>query len=284
MANLKNSSQKSKSQSMGMHKEVLTGRTQQVFFNPEEAENFFYYGAYDVDFNKRTEVDAVDLTCTQLNDKLHSLMREGYGTVVVKNPQGKHSLGVGILNKLNLIFEGSLGYFGVGSIDGPVVRITGRVGWSCAENMMSGKVVIEKNAGSCFGAAIRGGDLVCKGSVGARTGIDMKGGTIIVGGDAGAFTGFMMQRGRVIILGDVGINLGDSMYDGTIFVGGKIKSFGSDAIKSKLTADDISWLKRKLKVAEIGSDFDVSKMTKVVAGKKLWNYDALEPHEKKGAI
>ena len=280
MANLKNS----KSQSMGMHKEVLTGRTQQVFINPEEAENFYYYGAYDVDFNKRTEVDAKDLACAQLNDKLHALMREGYGTVVVKNPQGKHSLGVGILNKLNLIFEGSLGYFGVGSIDGPVVRITGRVGWSCAENMMAGKVVIEKNAGSCFGAAIRGGDLICKGSVGARTGIDMKGGTIIVGGDAGAFTGFMMQRGRIIILGDAGINLGDSMYDGTIFIGGKIKSFGSDAIKAKLTSDDISWLKRKLKVAEIGSDFDFSKMTKVVAGKKLWNYDALEPSEKKGAI
>ena len=280
MANLKNS----KSKSMGLHKEVLTGRTQQVFFNPEEAENFFYYGAHDVDFNKRTEIDALDLTAAQLNDKLHSLMKEGYGSVVVKNPQGKHSLGVGILNKLNLIFEGSLGYFGVGSIDGPVVRITGRVGWSCAENMMAGKVVIEKTAGSCFGAAIRGGDLVCKGSVGARTGIDMKGGTIIVGGDAGAFTGFMMQRGRIIVLGDAGINLGDSMYDGTIFIGGKIKSFGSDAVKSKITSDDISWLKRKLKVAEIGSDFDFSKMTKVVAGKKLWNYDALEPSEKKGAI
>ena len=280
MANLKNS----KSQSMGLHKEVLTGRTQQVFFNPEEAENFFYYGAYEVDFNKRTEVDAKDLTCAKLNDKLHGLMKEGYGSIVVKNPQGKHSLGVGILNKLNLIFEGSLGYFGVGSIDGPVVRITGRVGWSCAENMMAGKVVIEKNAGSCFGAAIRGGDLICKGSVGARTGIDMKGGTIIIGGDAGAFTGFMMQRGRIIILGDVGINLGDSMYDGTIFVGGKIKSFGSDAVKAKLSSDDIYWLRRKLKVAEIGSDFDVTRMTKVVAGKKLWNYDALEPSEKKGAI
>ena len=33
--------------------------------------------------------------------------------------------------------------------------------------MMAGKVVVEKNAGSCFGAAIRGGDLICKGSVGA---------------------------------------------------------------------------------------------------------------------
>ena len=280
MANLKNS----KSKSMGLHKEVLTGRTQQVFFNPEEAENFFYYGAHDVNFNKRTEIDAMDLTAAQLNDKLHSLMKEGYGSVVVNNPQGKHSLGVGILNKLNLIFEGSLGYFGVGSIDGPVVRITGRVGWSCAENMMAGKVVIEKNAGSCFGAAIRGGDLVCKGSVGARTGIDMKGGTIIVGGDAGAFTGFMMQRGRIIILGEVGINLGDSMYDGTIFVGGEIGSYGSDAVDAELTKSDQDWLKRKLKVAEIGENFDVSKMKKIVAGKKLWNYDNLEPTEKKGAI
>ena len=269
---------------MGLHKEVLKGRTQQVFFNPEEAENFFYYGAYDVDFNKRTEIDATDLSCKELNKKINSFMKEGYGTVVVKNPQGKHSLGVGILNKLNLIFEGSLGYFGVGSIDGPMVRITGRVGWSCAENMMAGKVVIEKNAGSCFGAAVRGGDLICKGSVGARTGIDQKGGTIIIGGDAGAFTGFMMQRGRIVVLGNVGINLGDSMYDGTIYVGGKIGSYGSDAIESPMTKSDIDWLKRKLKVAEIGENFDVSKMTKVVAGKKLWNYDALEPTEKKGAI
>ena len=43
-------------------------------------------------------------------------------------------------------------------------------------------------------------------------------------------------------------------------------------------------LRRKLKVAEIGEDFDVGKMKKIVAGKKLWNYDNLEPTEKKGAI
>ena len=112
----------------------------------------------------------------------------------------------------------------------------------------------------------------------------MKGGTIMIGGDAGAFTGFMMQRGRIIILGNTGPNLGDSMYDGTIFVGGTIKSLGSDAVKSKLTPLDIAWLKRKLKVAEIGSNFDISKMTKIVAGKKLWNYAQLDPTEKKGAI
>ena len=273
-----------KSHDMGLHQEVLTGRTQQVFFNPEESENFLYNDAYDVDFNKRTSIDVEKLNCIEVNSKIKDLMKQGYGTIVLKNPGAKHSLGVGILNKLNLIIEGSLGYFGVGSIDGPVVRISGRVGWSCAENMMAGKVVIEKNAGSCFGAAIRGGDLICKGSVGARSGIDMKGGTIMIGGNAGAFTGFMMQRGRIVILGDVGPNLGDSLYDGTIFVGGKIKSLGADAVEAEMTDLDVDWLKRKLKVAEIDKKINFSKMTKIVSGKKLWNYDNLEPTERKGAI
>ena len=273
-----------KSHELGLHQEVLTGRTQQVFFNPEEVENFYYHDSYDVDFNKRTTIDVKKLDCVAVNKKIKALIKKGYGTIVLKNPGAKHSLGVGILNKLNLIVEGSLGYFGVGSIDGPVVRISGRVGWSCAENMMAGKVVIEKNAGSCFGAAIRGGDLICKGSVGARSGIDMKGGTIIIGGNAGAFTGFMMQRGRIIILGDVGPNLGDSLYDGTIFVGGKIKSLGADAVEAEMTDLDRLWLKRKLKVAEIDKKIDYSKMTKIVSGKKLWNYDNLEPTERKGAI
>tara|TARA_B100000579_G_scaffold199364_1_gene163035 strand:- start:76 stop:918 length:843 start_codon:yes stop_codon:yes gene_type:complete len=275
---------KHKSTEMGLHDEVLTGRTQQVFFNSEEGENFFYHDAHKVDFNKRTEIDANNLECIDINRKINELMAEGYGSIVIKNPGSKHSIGVGILNKLNLIIEGSLGYFGIGSVDGPVVRISGRVGWSCAENMMAGKVVVEKNAGSCFGAAIRGGDLICKGSVGARSGIDMKGGTIIVGGDAGAFTGFMMQRGRIVILGDVGPNLGDSLYDGTIFVGGSIKSLGADAVEAELTDLDIAWLKRKIKVAEIDKKIDYKKITKIVSGKKLWNYDNLEPTERKGAI
>ena len=137
MANLKTVSKKSKAQSMGMHTEVLTGRTQQKFFNPDEAENFYYFGTYDVDFNKRTELDVKDMTAPEANKEIDNLMSQGYGTIVIKNPQGKHSLGVGILNKLNLIFEGSLGYFGMGSCDGPIVRINGRVGWSCAENLMA---------------------------------------------------------------------------------------------------------------------------------------------------
>lgn len=269
-------------QEMGMHTEQLAGRTQETIFAPENlGENLAYHNAVDVDFNKRAEFDAEGMATTAINSRIRGHMKDGHGTIVIKNPGAKHSLGVGILNRLNLVFEGSLGYFGVGLIDGPNVRIQGRVGWSCAENMMAGTVIVEKNAGSTFGAAIRGGDLVCRGDVGSRTGIDMKSGTIIVGGKTGAFSGFMMQRGRMVICGDAGKNLGDSMYDGTIYVGGEIAELGVDAVPAELTDRDKAWLTRKLKQYELLPDKGVDHFTKIVAGKQLWNYDNLEPSEKK---
>ena len=213
----------------------------------EAHHGFSLPSAYDVDYNKRAEIDASNMEPKIVNLRIRELMQDGFGTIVIKNPGAKHSLGVGILNRLNLIIDGSLGYFGLGLIDGPNVRIAGRVGWSCAENMMSGTILIEKNAGSQFGAAIRGGDLVCKGDVGSRTGIDMKGGTIIVGGDTGAFTGFMMQRGRMVICGNAGKNLGNSMYDGTIYIAGEPASLGVDAVWGEITELDRAWLARKLK-------------------------------------
>ena len=44
---------------------------------------------------------------------------------------------------------------------------------------------------------------------------------------------------------------------------------------------DVAWLKRKLKMYEIDEPKNLAKMTKIVAGKQLWNYDNLEPSEKK---
>jgi glutamate synthase domain-containing protein 3 len=269
---------------MGMHDEQLAGRTQQMFFKPSKLsteENLTYPGAFAVDFAKETEVDAASMSTREINLKIRELMQQGYGSIAVRNPGAKHSLGVCILNRLNLTFDGSLGYFGCGLNDGPNVRINGRVGWSCAENMMAGTVVVEKTAGSTFGAALRGGDLVCKGDVGSRTGIDMKGGTIIVGGRTGMNSGFMMQRGRMVILGDAGPNLGDSMYDGTIYIAGKYESLGVDAVESEITDIDIQWLSKKLSIYGLKVPNGVENIRKIISGKKLWNYDNLEPAEKK---
>src|SRR6202012_4393039 len=213
--------------------------------------------------------DAGPLTTRQINLELRWLLYEkGVTDVTVLNPGAKHSLGAGILTRCKLNFEGSLGYFALGMIDGPEVHIAGRVGWSSCENMMSGVVVIDSNAGSLTGAAIRGGDLVVKGQVGARTGIDQKGGRIISLGSAGSLTGFMMQRGRQIICGDAGPGLGDSMYDGTIYVGGKVKSLGVDCVEGEWTDADTEFIERKFSIYARGAP---PSLQKFVCGKKLYN-------------
>lgn len=266
---------------LGLHSEQLGGRDQTRFLAADEEENFVYPWAFEVDFDKETEFDAAPLTSQEVNVRIRELMEDGYGTITVRNPGAKHSIGVGILNRLNLKFDGSLGYYGCGLIDGPNVHVNGRVGWSCGENMLAGTVVIEKNGGTCHGSAMRGGDLVCKGQVGARTGICMKGGTIIVGGDTGAYSGFMMQRGRMVVLGDAGKNLGDTMYDGTIYVGGSVTGLGVDAVDEEMNDLDVKWLSHKLGMYGLEAPNGIENMRKIVAGKQLWNYDNLESTEKK---
>ena len=224
-------------------------------------------------------IEAGEMTTRKINAELRWLIYEqGIKNVTVKDPSARHSLGTAILARCRIRFEGSLGYFGVGLIDGPEVTITGRVGWSVAENMMSGVVVVENNAGSLAGAALRGGDLVVKGDVGARTGIDQKGGTIITLGNAASMTGFMMQRGRQIICGDVGPGLGDSMYDGTIYVGGKIAALGIDCVEGEFDDADAELIERKFANYDLGKPPELKKF---VCGKKLYNYDSLEPSERK---
>jgi glutamate synthase domain-containing protein 3 len=280
MATLKDT----KSHDMGLHEESLKGRTQQRFFSVDESSNLTYFNSFEVDTDKTATIDALEMTPREINIEIRELMESGVGSITVDNPMSRHGVGVGILNRLNLTFNDSLGYFGCGLIDGPNVHIKGRVGWSCAENMMAGTVLIEMNAGSTFGAAIRGGDLVCRGSVGARTGIDQKGGTIIVGGNTGAFSGFMMQRGRMIVCGDAGRNLGDSMYDGVIYVGGEVEELGIDCVPGEMTELDVRYLSSKLDLYGIKTPNGAEKMNKYVSGKMLWNYDKLEPSEKKIAL
>lgn len=227
------------------------------------------------------EIDAHELEIREINREIRQALAHGYRDIVVFNPGAKHCLGVGILQPCRLTFEGSCGYFAVGLIDGPKVHVKGRVGWSLAENMMDGEVIIEGTAGSSCGAALRGGTIIVKGSAGSRTGINQKGGDVIVSGDAGFITGFMMQKGRIVVCGDVGRATGDSMYDGEIFVGGKIASLGTDAVFGEVDDLDKMWLDETFEHYGLEQP---AQWRKIVAGRKLYNYDKLEPMERKIAL
>ena len=69
--------------------------------------------------------------------------------------------------------------------------------------------------------------------------------------------------------------------DGTIYVGGKIEGLGVDAVPGEMTDLDVQWLGRKLKMYGLEAPKGLKAMQKVVAGRQLWNYDNLEPTEKK---
>jgi hypothetical protein len=48
-----------------------------------------------------------------------------------------------------------------------------------------------------------------------------------------------------------------------------------------MTDLEAQWLERKLAVYGLEAPGGARNMTKIVSGKKLWNYDNLEPAEKK---
>ncbi|WP_204377292.1 hypothetical protein [Methyloceanibacter superfactus] len=91
------SEQERLSHEMGMHTEKLTGRSIENFFDidlGEEHHGFSLPNAFEVDFNKRAEIDASNMDAKAVNLRIRELMTEGYGTIVLKNPGAKHSLAV----------------------------------------------------------------------------------------------------------------------------------------------------------------------------------------------
>ena len=49
----------------------------------------------------------------------------------------------------------------------------------------------------------------------------------------------------------------------------------------EMTELDVKWLERKLELYGLEAPSGVRTCSKIVAGKQLWNYDNLEPAEKK---
>ena len=94
------------------------------------------------------EIDAARLTTREINREIRRRMAEGEREMTIRHPDARHNLGVGLLEPVKLVFDGSVGYYCAGLTDGPEVEIRGGAGWGVAENMMSGTVVVRRNAGT----------------------------------------------------------------------------------------------------------------------------------------
>lgn len=220
-------------------------------------------------------------TTRDINRALRAAIAAGHQEVRVLQPDARHNLAVALLQPVRVVFEGSVGYYCGGMMDGARLEIRGSAGWGTAESMMNGTVVIDGNAGSGVAASIRGGTVVVRGDAAARAGVSMKGGTLLIGGSCGYMAGFMMQKGRIIICGDAGDALADSMYEGTVYVGGTIAALGHDAVIQEPTTEDRSSLAELLQAYDIPSP---AAFKKIVSGRKLWNFDKKELATWKAAL
>ena len=135
-------------------------------------------------------------TTREINAEIKRLIAQGATDVCVADPDARHNLGVALLDPVQVTFDGSVGYYCAGMIDGATVQINGSAGWGLAESMLTGTVIVRGSAGNGAAATIRGGTVVIHGDAAARAGVSMKGGVVLIAGNCGYMAGFMAQKGN----------------------------------------------------------------------------------------
>ena len=219
--------------------------------------------------------DLAQTPLREVNQFLHQdPLHNGGQTIQILNPDGAHSIAVGIDAPIQVEIQGHVGYYAAGMNQLATVTIHGNAGPSVAENMMSGRVHVKGFASVSAGASAHGGLLVIDGDAGLRCGISLKGGDIVVGGSVGSFSAFMAQAGRIVVCGNDGDALGDSLYEAVIYIRGKIKSLGADAQIELMTEADYASVEELL--AKAGITYDPKEFQRVASAKQLyhWNADA----------
>ncbi len=225
-------------------------------------------------------IDCAGQTTREINAALRKAVMEGDAEIFLQNTAAKHNLAVAVLDPVRIRCEGSVGYYCGGLIDGPEIEISGSAGWGLAESMMAGTVTVRGGAGNGAAAAMRGGTMVIHGDAASRLGVSMKGGLVLVAGNCGYMAGFMGQKGTMIVCGDTGEAFADSMYATECFVGGRIGGLGTDAVVEGPNAEEVSRIEdamaRYLSAEERSARPAARDFKKVVAGRKLWNFDQRE--------
>jgi methylamine---glutamate N-methyltransferase subunit B len=216
-----------------------------------------------------TRISAGARELRPLNRDIRTAVAAGEA-VVVDDTRSRHNLGVGLTGEGSVVFEGSVGYYCGGLLDGPSITVNGNAGWAVAESMAHGRVVVNGTTGMSAGANMRGGVLHISGRTGPRCGIAMKGGDIVVEGDVGYSSAFMAHLGRLVVLGNSSDGTGDSLWGGEVWVAGRIGGLGVDAVVTEPTAEQVAGIDELL--ASVGVDGAGVEWKRIVSGQKLWHF------------
>jgi glutamate synthase domain-containing protein 3 len=210
-------------------------------------------------------------TVRELNQFLHNEL-SGSERIDILNPDGQHSIAVGVDAPVVVDIRGHAGYFIAGMNKLATVTVHGNVGWSVAENIMSGTVWVKGNASECAGASGQGGLVVIEGDASSRCGISMKGCDIVVGGSVGHMSAFMAQAGHLVVCGDADHGLGDSLYEAVIYVRGEIHGLGADAQIEPMQEADYRKVSELLASADL--EYNPKDFKRVASARSLYHWNA----------
>ncbi|HEY3183102.1 MAG TPA: hypothetical protein VGJ77_09720 [Gaiellaceae bacterium] len=219
-----------------------------------------------------TAAEVVDLASTplrELNRRLHQPPGPRHWRIL--NPNGAHAVACGVDADVEIEIEGHVGYYCAGMNKLATVRVHGNAGPGVAENMMSGRVLVDGSASQSAGATGRGGLLVVHGGASARCGISMKGIDIVVRGSVGHMSAFTAQTGRLVVCGDAGEALGDSIYEAHLYVRGEVASLGADCIEKELRDEHVAQLHGLLEYAGV-HDVDPREFRRYGSARRLYNF------------
>jgi glutamate synthase domain-containing protein 3 len=218
-------------------------------------------------------IDLLETSLRDLNGQLHAVGSGANDThFEVSNPNGSHSVAVGVDQPVTVEVRGSVGYYCAGMNDGATITVHGSAGPGVAENMMSGTVRIKGDASQYAGATGRGGLLVIEGNAASRCGISMKGIDIVVHGNIGHMSAFMAQSGNLVVLGEAGDALGDSLYEARLFVRGPVKSLGADCVKKEMRPEHLDLLQDLLDRAGV-TGVRPEEFSRYGSARKLYNFN-----------
>ena len=221
------------------------------------------------------ELEVVDLETTslrELNQRLHDLAGGAPGPrhIRIVNPSGAHAVACGLDADIEVEIEGHVGYYCAGMNKLATVRVHGNASTGIAENLMSGRVIVDGNVSQSAGATGRGGLLVVRGNASSRCGISMKGIDIREGGSVSHQSAYMAQTGCLVVCGDAGEALGDSIYEARLYVRGSVASLGADCVEKELRDEHVAHVRELLEAADI--DADPGEFRRYGSARRLYNF------------
>jgi len=184
------------------------------------------------------EIDAGQLSTTDLNAKLRELTRDGAEEITIKNVCGQRYIGTDLPRNINIDIYGTPGNDLGTFLNGPTITVHGNAQDGVGNTMDNGKIIVHGHAGDITGLSSRGRKIFIRDYVGYRAGIHMKEfenkkPSLVIGGSAQDFLGEYMAGGIIVLLGmdlDEGEKysahyIGTGMHGGVIYIRGSVEDY-----------------------------------------------------------